>query len=317
MSTVNTEGRTNELLSAYLSEIIENEPVDQHFPETPSFDWFMKHSKSFSPTKQYQLPVNTGASANGKWFSGSDTFALTTPDTALTVFYANKNIGESIPVLFEEKHESGPDASKIFDVIKHRLANAKRNLVDLSCTAMWSASGVTDGITSVPVTVDSTGSTGGLSASTTADWASIETSSGSFATQGIDDMNSTWDQIREFGGMPGAVFTNRTVYGYYKKDLNADVRYVTKDLKSVDRGFVEVGFMGVPVLLERKVGSGEMYFIDPNDLFLAFDNKAKFKTLPFQDIPNQPGSSVAYLLARYALVCTRRRSHGKMVSITA
>ncbi len=317
MSTVNTEGRTNEQLSAYLSEILENEPIDQHFPEIPALDWFMAKSKSFAPTKQYQFPINAGQPTTGKWFKGSDTFSLTTPDTALTVFYPNVNYGEPIPVLWEEKHESGADATKVFDIVKHRVKNARRTAMDNLAVALWHATGVADSFTPIPVTVDSTGSTGGLSASTTADWLSIEKASGSFALQGQDDMNDAWDQIREFGGMPQATFTTRAAYGFYKKDLNPDLRYVVKDLSNGKRGFSDVSFMDYPVMFDRKVATGEMYFIDPEDLFLAFDNKAKFATLPFQDIVNQPGSSAAYLLVRCALVCLRRRSHGKMTGIVA
>ena len=318
MSTVNNEGRTNELLSAYLSEIIENDPIDNHFPAIPVLDALMKKSRKYDPCKQYQLPINKGSSPNTMRFSGFDTFALATPDTGLTVFYPNVNFGDNIPISWEEKHESGPESVKVFDIVKHRTNNARRSVMDLVATDIFGATADPKGFTPLPVTVDSTGSTGGISQSTVSDWASIEVGSGSFASQGVDDMNSLWDQIREFKGMPDMIFTHRTPYSYYKKDLNVDVRYANPGSSGeVSRGFPEVGFMGIPVFFDRKCSSSELYMLDSNDLFLAVDKDANFTTTDFVPIPNQPGSSVAYLLFRAALICTKRRTQGKMTGITA
>lgn len=319
MSDINNEGRTTEMLSAYLATIVKNDPVDNYFPKTPVVDWIMQKSVKVKPCKQLQLPINSGESPNFQWFSGLDQFNSNVQNTALTVTYPMVNMGDLIVIPWEDIHEAGPDAEKVFDIVKHRYNVCRKTAVDKLETALLNATTISKAVESLYVTIDSTGSTGGLSQSTDSDWASIELDATSlnYTDVGFDKFNDAYDQIKEFGGDPDGIFTTRLIYQAYKKEQNPDVSYLVSNGNTpsvVNRGFSGVEFMGIPVLYSRKAQASQVLFISSDDLKLHVDSQANYKVLPQIELQTQMGYS-AKMVSRMAMVCLRRRTQAKIVNL--
>lgn len=307
--------RTDERLSAFLSEIGASEPVDNFFVRRPAFDALMKKKKTLDGGRQVIYPIDSGNNPTISDFSDYDVFDTSGMDTVLTVGYPMVNKGGVLQLSWEEQRELAGSDHQIFDRLSHIRKNTVNTIMDACATDMFAASAAAKKVTPLPVTVDATGATGGLNASTDADWASTETASGSFASQGLTDMNTLYNTLINNGSMPDLIFTTQSIYEFYEKEVDPDVRYANA-MGIGGRGFKTLEFKQIPLIHDLKATSGVLYMLDSENLFYVVDSAGNFTIGPFVTPHNQE-VSVAKIKLRYALVCNRRKSHGKLTGITA
>ena len=307
--------RTNERLSAFLTEIGASEPIDNYFPRIPALDALFKKKKMQDGGRQILYPIDSGTNSTIKDFSDNDVFDTSGQDTALTVVYPFVNKGGTITISWEELRETAGNDHRIFDLMKHKRDNAMKTSMDQLATDLFAPAQAPLKITSLNVLVDSTGSVGGLSAATDTDWASIETGSGSFATQGLSDMRTLYNRLTEDNANPNLILTNRTIYEFYENSIDPDVRYSTAQ-GTGGRGFKSLEFKGIPIIYDKKATSGVLYMIDTDNTFFICDTEGNFAVDEFQTPVNQKVST-AKIVFRGNLVCNRRRSNGKLTGIVA
>ena len=306
--------RTNERLSAFQSEIGANEPIDNRFVEIPTLNALTAYKKTQDGGRQIIYPIDSGANGTIAWFSDYDQFDTSAQDTALTVVYPFVNLGATVVISWEEMREIAGSDHRIFDLVKHKRDNVMKSLMDEMNAALYASTQNASKITTLRVAVDSTGAVGGLNASTDADWAAKETASGSFASQGLKDMRSLYNDIANDGAKPDFLVTTQAVYQFYENEIDPDVRYST--IQTGGRGFKTLEFKGVPIEFDADVASGELYMITKKNLFLILDTDGNFSHDDFQSPVNQKVSVSKYTV-RGNVVCNRRRSHGKLTGITA
>lgn len=316
MSTVAIDNaRTNELLSVFLSEIGNDDPVDNHFVRRPVLDMLLKERQVGQYGRQITYTIDTGENPTIKDFSGYDTFDLAAPDTVVTIVYPMVNKGGVIMLSWEDKLESAGNDHRTFDLVKQRRANALKTLSDQLATDLFAATQVASKITSLAVMIDSTGTTGSVSATTVPDWASTETASGSFAGQGLSDMRTLYNTLVNNGSMPNLIVTTQSVFEFYEKEVDPDVRYSVAQ-GTGGRGFKTLEFKGMPIVHDLKCNSGVLYMIDKENLFFKVESAGNFTTDEFQTPINQK-ASVAKMAFRGQLITDRRKSHGKLTGIVA
>ena len=316
MSTVSIDNsRNTEKLSAFMSKIVEQDPVDNYFTKNQTLDFLYPKARKGKWGRQSMWPVVTDENSTFQWFGGYDTFSLNAQNAAVTATVPMKNAGCSLVTSWEDLVETAADDVKIFDRLKFIRENGLRTTRKKLNAAFFTATPGAKEPESLPNLIDSTGTAHGLSASTYSGWASTETASGSFASQGLDDMRSTFRSIMDKGGDPKVLVTTSAIYGYYESYSDIDVTYDTVG-GALNRGWKSAMFNGVPLIFDGDCTSGVIYFIDTDTLFLAIDSDGDFKVTDFRQ-PTDSESQAARLIARLALVMTKRNGQGKMTGVTA
>lgn len=315
MSTVAVDTqRTNERLSAFLSEIGANEPVNNTFVQTPTLDWLMKNQKSQDGGRQILFPIDSGRNTTVKYFSDFDTFDTSGQDTALTVIYPFINLGGTIVISWEEIRETAGNDHRIFDLIQHRRKNVMGTMRDTLAQDIYAATQDLEQITTLNVMVDSTGTTGSLSQATDADWAAKEvTSAGSFATNGLNEMRELWNDIVLDQPKPSVITTTQVIHEAYENLSDNLIRYAKSSIG--DLGFDEQKFKSAPIIMDDFVPTGQMYMINNEHTFFMIDTEGNFNEDSFESPTNQK-VSVAKVAFRGNLITNRRRANGKITGIT-
>lgn len=306
--------RSNERLTMFLTEIGADKPIDNYFDDHPAWDLLMSKKQMKTGGRQIGFPINSGENPTVQDFADDDTFIIEVPDTALWVAYPYVNKGGSVVVLEEELRETDGADHKVFDVLEHRRETLLLTVFDKYSTDLFAASQVAGKINSLNTIIDSTGAVGGLNQSTDADWASTETGSGSFASQGLADMRTLYNTLRVNKSKVDAIVTTQTVYEAFENEIDPDVRYDTVQVG--ERGFTTFKFKGVPIIFDADCTSGVLYMWDSRYLFLSCDTGWNFDFEPFMT-SFEKKLRASKFANRCNLVTTNRRTAGKLTGITA
>ncbi len=238
----------------------------------------------------------------------------TTPQEGMTIArYSWRQYGATIAISGREKRSNMGEAGMI-DLLEAKTKQAELSLRNLISTDLWGTNAAGNQLDGLDLVVDSTGTVGGLNQSTFAWWASTETGSGSFAAQGISDMRTLYNTISFGNDAPDACFTTQAVHEFYEDTLQPQARY--QSMKAADAGFQNLLFKGIPVLFDRDVASGRLYFLNSEYMNMVVHRDANFSTGKFIEPENQD-ASVAKILLQANVTTNNRRMHGKLTGITA
>lgn len=319
MSTIAIDTPTNrdtERLTAFLSEIGAKKPIDQFFPKRKALEVFTKNLTIKDAGRQVVYPLNSGANPTVKDASDYDTYDPSASNTALIVTYPMVNKIGSLVISWEEEREVAGKDHAMYDLIEHKRNVLLNSVLDAQCTDLFAATQAANKISSLVPTILATGAVGGLNASTDADWASTVTSGGSFASQGMSDMLTTYGTIVDAGAEPDVIITTLAVNNFYHIAVDPDVRYAYTPDMTAGRGWRGLEFMGAKIVHDVKCTSGVMYFITSEDMFLSVDSAGNYDFPPFVEMPLQR-AKISKFAFRGNLICQRRKSHGKITGITA
>jgi hypothetical protein len=84
---------------------------------------------------------------------------------------------------------------------------------------------------------------------------------------------------------------------------------------TANAGFTNLTFKGVPVIYGNYIGSGLMFGLNMNYIYLAVDSQTDYITTPFISPTNQT-VKVAFILWRGNLLSNNRRRQFKLTSIS-
>lgn len=307
--------RNTERLTMFLTEISEADPVDNYFSTHPLWDHLYKKKKIKDGGRQFGLPLVTGANPTVQDFSDADIFLTTVPDTTQFVAYPYVNKGASLVILGEEQRETAGKNHKMYDVVKQRRENIIETVLAGYSTDLFATSQVAKKINSLNTVIDSTGAVGGLNASSQSKWAAIETSSGSFAAQGMKNMRTLWNSLFNNKGNVDTIVTTQDIYEFYENECDPDVRYKS-DEKTANRGFEFLTFKNKPVMYDPYATAGVLYMWDSKYTGLYLDKGWNMDFEAFVS-PSNSKSSVSKFANRCQFATTNRRTTGKLVTITA
>ena len=164
--------------------------------------------------------------------------------------------------------------------------------------------------------IDSTGTVGGLAQSSNSWWASTETASGSFASQGLSDMRTLFNTISADGSSdhPDAIFSTQSVFEFYEALLEPKERIMNTMM--ADAGIRNLEFKGIPFTYDQYCDSGILYMLNSKYLSLVIDDASDFVTTEFVRPTNQDAKTAAILFMGLTSLSNRRRQ-GKLTGITA
>lgn len=280
-SAINT-ARVTERLNFLTAKLLGKEPMDSYFVEYPILDYFWENKETGKFGNQIEKMLDTGNSPNFRWFGGvGTTFTTTLKDTVRRSVWDMKDCGVSIPIDYKEQMEADADDDKAYSVAKNRKDNAQDTIREQLNAAIVATGNPSDQIVGLPQQADATSNVGNFDRTTSTFFqAQVTSSIGAFATNGLTNMRSGRNLVRQVKGhMPDFGVTTRSVHESFEAQLDPDVRYTSS--KKLERGAIDLIWSGFPMEFSQHVTAGEMYFLNKNAIKLYVDERANMAFDPY------------------------------------
>jgi hypothetical protein len=321
-----TESRDwNSLLTTTLANY-RNKMMDQIFDVYPFLSWIngklgiamrgstVKRLLSGGESIVEQLLYEQNGAVDS--YSGAEALDTSLQDGHTIARYTWKQYSGPIGITGLEKRSNMGEAQLI------NLLDAKTKQTTMSLRDRMSVDAYADGtgnssknLTGLAALVSTTATVGGLSPTTYTWWqASVDSSGGSFAANGINKMRTKFNDVSFGNDKPDAIFTDQTTFERYEAQLQPLERF--NDRKVGDAGFENLKFKQVPILFDRDCTSGYMYFLNSNYLSFCVHNQCDMTTGPFVTPENQDVST-AMVLWQGNLTTNNRRKLGVIQGFTA
>lgn len=211
--------------------------------------------------------------------------------------------------------------NQLFDLMKAKLDNLQRTFSDsLERGFLASSTANIDTVNSLYDIIDSAdpsvGNLGDIDRDSYSWWQATETGSGSFATQGLEDLRTASSTVSRSGMDPVNMhITTQSIFNYYKARLTPHEILVNMD-SAGDLEKKSLAFEGAPVVFSFAAQSGTWLGINTKYLRFRVNKNMNFLQQPFvRGKGDQYKSAIVQTMCQ--LTCTRPKSQFKLTGITA
>ena len=307
--------RTTERLAAFQTEWVTKKPIDQYFPKFPTVNWLMKNCKKGQDGgAQIGGHIGVGESPNSRWLSDYDEYSTAGTDLVEVFSYRMTNIADCYTISEIELRELEGKNHALFNRVGEGRDRIINTTIKKISSALFATTQDAEKITCLPVAIDSTGSVGGLSAATTAQWAAKEVDATNLAGM-YEGMKNLRDQLWSAKGDPRVIITTFAIRRYLEGLFDPDVRYA--DSSELSRG---VGndpeamiFSKLPIMADADALAGYQFWLDPSQIDLMVDSKFDMFFYPAEKAAKQLAYSTPFL-HRLQVVIKGRREQGKLIN---
>ena len=250
----------------------------------------------------------------GGFYLGADVLNNTQGNTTTMCEFKWQNAYEPIQITRDEERQNSGIAHKIIDLVGTKIKLSERAIADRMDQALSTPVSEANNLIDLETLVN-TGALGTLNGSTDTFWQSTVTTSGAFATQGLTDMTTAFYAVSsaENEENPSILLTNKTVYQKFEQ-TRLPLERISNSM-SANAGFTNLTFKGKPLTYGNYIGTGLLFGLNMNYIYLAVDSETDMVTTPFITPTNQT-VKVAFILWRGNLITNNRRRQFKLASIT-
>jgi len=251
---------------------------------------------------------------DGGFYLGADILNTNQGDDTTLVEFRWQNCYEPIQITRDEERQNSGDEHKILSLVetKTKLANKaiKDRLDQAFSTPVSEANRLIDLETLV-----NTGALGTLNGASDTFWQSNVTASGAFATQGLTDMTTATYAVSSAANMdnPTVYLTNKAIFQKFEQ-TRLPLERISNTM-TANAGFTNLTFKGVPLVVGNYIGTGLLFGLNMNYIYLAVDSETDYITTPFISPTNQT-VKVAFVMWRGQLITNNRRRHFKLTNIS-
>lgn len=251
----------------------------------------------------------------GGFYLGADVLNNTQVNTTTLLEYKWQNAYEPIVINRDEERQNSGDIHKIVDLVGTKIQLSERAIQDRMDQALSTPIGGANNLIDLETMV-AAGTLGSIAGATYTFWQSTLVTSGAFATQGLTDMTTANYLVSSSATIdnPTVFLTNKTIFQKFEQ-TRLPLERISNGTMSANAGFTNLTFKGKPVIYGNYIGSGLLFGLNMNYIYLAVDSETDFVTTPFISPTNQT-IKVAYILWRGNLLTNNRRRHFKLSSIS-
>lgn len=251
----------------------------------------------------------------GGFYLGADVLNNTQVNTTTLLEYKWQNAYEPIVINRDEERQNSGDMHKIIDLVGTKIQLSERAIQDRMDQALSTPVASANNLIDLETLVN-TGTLGSIAGAGYTFWQSTVTTSGAFAAQGLTDMTTATYAVSSSATVdnPTVYVTNKTIFQKFEQ-TRLPLERISNGNLTFNAGAKNLTFKGVPVIYGNYVGSGLLFGLNMNYIYLAVDSETDFVTTPFISPTNQT-IKVAYILWRGNLVTNNRRRHFKLTTIS-
>jgi hypothetical protein len=212
---------------------------------------------------------NTSFTSYGK----TDTISTPLMDDLTRAEYPIKIVAGSVVISLLEEAMNAGNKEKLLDLVEETVTRAKISMSEVLGDQVWKDGTAGNDFDGLPYLINSapTGQTdvGGIDSSANTYWCNQIGTTADFSSSATTSLGKMSALVANctFGRQgPRLVVTTKTLYSEYEAMLTSNIRYVTTEL--ADAGFQHLAYQTMPVVFDDNCGSGTMYFVDTDNLWL-------------------------------------------------
>lgn len=291
---------------------------DAVFKDLVLINWLKSKAKvSVRGGRSIVTHLMTGKNTAVRSFQGFD-IIQTTPQEGFTTSQAQwKQYGAPISVSGREARTQNAGASQVFDIVRAKLNQADRSIMDDINADMFRTTQLSDDIRGLPTLIDASSTIQDIDSSANTFWQADVNTGGSFAEQGLSDMRTLYNDLSKITPSKPVDFilTTSDIHESYEGTQQPQARFTSMD--TGNGSFNNMMFRTAPVAFDNEANSGVIYYLNSDALELIVDSATDFIVTPFQDatIKGQD-AKVALELVSLELITPNRRMLGKIDSVT-
>lgn len=257
------------------------------------------------------IPLNYAVTSASGWFGGSDTLDTTDNDVITAAEYQWKQLYANITIRRIDEIKNSGDAA-ILNFVKSKVQIAEKTMADNMGTGLYNAGTDSKAIVGLRYPAANTNTVGGISQSSYS-WWNVQLDS-TTTTLGLVPMQTLYNSCTIDNDKPDIVTATRANYNRYWALLQPQQRFM--DSKLADAGFESLMFNGSPMIVDSKVPTGYICFLNTKYLHFCYHPDENFRFEPFVKPTNQ-AVKMAKILFAGALGYSNLRMLGFMTGITA
>lgn len=321
-------------MPASLTEVLDNlyastwqhmrdEVIDNVFDSAPFWFWLKEHNKLRSVSGgRHILDTLEYAKNDGVGFIGRGGTVPMNDREFLTNSVWDWRYLQAPLVRFGVDDQKNRGKTRILELVKSKLSNARESLVDVLETTLFGAAGVEggafDGLQHLVADDPTASASVGQIAQNTETWWRNKTDNMtgvSFATSGTARMRTMLNNCmnNRKRDRPDIMMTTQFVFEQYEDNILD--KYQHTDKKMNDLGFENLKFKNVPLVWSPACGAGRMYFLNTRFLTFVYDPALYFDMTEWKAIPDQVNDRAAQIISACALTTNRRRVQGVLRGI--
>lgn len=252
-------------------------------------------------------------SAGGSYDGGADPLTITDNEQITSAEYDWKYYYGNITILRKDELRNSGKAA-IVNFVKSKVQVCEMTLKDSMGTDLYgdgtgNSNKALDGLA---IAVDSSGTYGGITRSDHAWWAAQE--DGTNTVVSLPNLQTMWGQCSIDNDTPTLITTTQANFNRFYNGLTPQMRY--SDNETGAAGFKNLMFNTAPLVVDSKVPTGYMYFLNERYLELVTHKDENFRFEPFIKPTNQ-NAALAKIYWAGNLTCSNCRMQGKFTALTS
>lgn len=291
--------------------------VDNVFSARPLV-YFLKQAgqvRTIAGGAKIVLPLLYGQNSTAGSYASYDSIDID-PQTGITsAEYAWKQYAASIVISGIEEAQNSSE-EQIIDLLEAKTFQAEETITEkfdeMFITGDGTGNGGKDWLGLEALVKDSTGTVGGIDASTDTWWQSF--AEGTAGALTLADLRTGYNSVSVGNDQPNVVLTTQTLFEAYEDLLQPQERFM--DSKTADGGFQNLLFKGAPVVYDNYVTAGDVFFLNTKYIRLVGHSDNWFKPTPFVR-PNNKDARYAQILCYGELTVSNRSRQGVLTDRTA
>lgn len=319
-----TYGDTNvDTLLATTKSVLQNGAEyfsDAIFNKIPLLNWLQqKAQKKKGGGASILVPIMFAKNGTVTWYSGFDVLDTTAQEGFTLAQFHWRNVAGSISVSGDELRKNSGEG-QLKSMMEAKTMQGLLSVKDDINAQMFASTQGTKKIQTLVTLIDATSTIGDINSTNASWWGSIVTTGGSFGGQGLADMLSTYNDVRDRGlegGAPDLLLTTSDVSEFYERSQSPQMRYTIQgnNPAMADAGFDTLKYKGALMTTDPQCNSGVMYLLRSANLALVVHSQAEFAMTEFVK-PSAQDAKVAQIIWSGNVTTNNRRKLAKITTIS-
>ena len=250
--------------------------------------------KVVSGGRTFTHPIYYKQNTSFTTYAKNGTIATPLLDDTTRAEYPIKIVAGSVVVSMLEEAMNAGNKEKLIDLVEETAIRARISMSEVMGDQVFNDGSLPNDFDGIQHLINSSPSTqtdvGGIdpSAGSNGYWQNQLGTTADFSATSATSLGkmSALVAAATFGRQgPRLVVTTKTLYSEYEGLLTANIRYATTEL--ADAGFLHLAYQTMPVVFDDNCPSGEMYFIDTDNLWLQVLARGNMEMTDMQQSTNQ------------------------------
>lgn len=287
--------------------------IDNIFDSDPLLQRLKKKGryKKIDGGTSIMMELMYAQTAAAGWYDGSETLSTADNEQITAAEYQWKQAYANITIVRKQELQNKGDA-QVLDLVKSKTMAAEKTLTDYLQDGLYSDGSNSKSIIGTQVFMSTSNTVGGISQALYSWWqANVDATT---TTLSMAAMDTVFSDATINGKSPTVGLATRANWNRYHALLTPQQRFT--DGETAKGGFQNLMYRGVPMIMGPKVPTGDIIFLNEENLCLAVHPEEDFRFEPFAK-PVDQNVKTAKIYWMGAFGTDQCRAHAGLTALTA